>query len=233
MKIVLIRHLAPSIEPGICYGRMDIPPDPASFAQLPALATHPALRALATHPALRALATHPALRALATHPALPGTAVIRSSPARRCHMMAEELARIWSAALLTDLRLQELDFGDWEGKPWDAIDRAALDLWAASPLTFAPPGGETGAELVARVAGFYADLLQARQDCIVVSHGGPLKVLAALLTGAAVDLLAPAPSFGSVNVVSCPAVPAPARSVAGGGRAKAERRDAGDHPLTE
>jgi alpha-ribazole phosphatase len=83
------------------------------------------------------------------------------------------------------------------------IGRAALDLWAASPLTFAPPGGESGAELLTRVRDFHARLCQDQQDCVVVSHGGPLKVLLALLLGTQVDLLAPAPPIGSVRIVIC------------------------------
>ena len=42
----------------------------------------------------------------------------------------------------------------------------------------------------------------AGEDCIVIAHGGPLKLLAALLRGAAPDLLAPAPPLGSVTALT-------------------------------
>ena len=93
----------------------------------------------------------------------------------------------------------ELDFGAWEGLPWDDVPRAALDAWAADVHGFAAPGGESGDALIARVRDFAGEL--SRGDHIVVSHGGPLKVLAALLTGVAVDLLAPAQALGSVVVI--------------------------------
>ena len=100
--------------------------------------------------------------------------------------------------LRVDDRLQELDFGDWEGQPWSTIPRDDLDRWAADPLAFAPPGGESGAALIARVLSFQTVL---SEDCVVVSHGGPLKVLGALLQGQVVDLLAPPPAIGSVTAI--------------------------------
>ena len=119
-----------------------------------------------------------------------------TSPARRCR-------RIAGAAAIADARLCELDFGAWEGLAWDAVPRAALDHWAAAPHDIAPPGGERGAALLARVAAFHADIRAAGADCVVVSHGGPLKLLAALLHGTAPDLLAPAPTLGSVSRIAC------------------------------
>ena len=96
-----------------------------------------------------------------------------------------------------DDRLMELDFGAWEGLPWDDVPREALDAWAADPWAFCPPGGETGAALVARIRAFWSDLPMG--DHILISHGGPLKVLAALATNQPIDLLAPAPAPGSVT----------------------------------
>jgi alpha-ribazole phosphatase len=95
-----------------------------------------------------------------------------------------------------DRRLLELDFGEWEGCAWDDVPRIALDAWAADPWGFAPPGGETGAALVGRTRSFATEI--ATGDHVVVSHGGPLKVLRHILRGASIDLLAPAPGLGSV-----------------------------------
>ena len=39
----------------------------------------------------------------------------------------------------------------------------------------------------------------------MVSHGGPLKVLAALLRGQPVDLLAPTPAWGTVEILTAQA----------------------------
>jgi alpha-ribazole phosphatase len=177
MKIALIRHLAPLIEPGICYGRLDVAVDPSANEQMGSR--------------------------LASDPRLHGAIRVWTSPALRCRGLAEAIARALVIPLSVDHRLQELDFGSWEGQAWDAIARADLDRWAASLLTQAPPGGESGADLIARIRDFHTDLRRGQQDCVVVSHGGPLKVLEALLLGKPIDLLATAPAIGSVTFVTC------------------------------
>ncbi len=120
--------------------------------------------------------------------------VLVSSPARRCLALAEAVSAATGLPVITDARLWEMDFGAWEGLRWDDVPRAALDAWAADPWSFAPPGGESGAALVSRVRAVHEGL---SVPSIIVSHGGPLKVLAALIAGRAVDLLAPAPPMGS------------------------------------
>ncbi len=127
-----------------------------------------------------------------------GASMVWSSPARRCMAVAEALG----LTVGYDARLLELDFGDWEGMAWDGVDRAALDVWAVSPTEFAPPGGESGEALVARVRSFHAMMREAGEDCVVVSHGGPLKVLRALLRGEAIDLFAAPLALGQVEIVT-------------------------------
>jgi alpha-ribazole phosphatase len=177
MRVTLIRHPAPAIAPGICYGRLDVAVDAASSD---------------------AMASR-----LTLDPRLRGAGRVWTSPAIRCRGLADAIARSLALPLSVDHRLCELDFGAWEGRAWDDIPRADLDRWAASLLTQAPPGGETGAELIARIRDFHDDLRRDQQDCIVVSHGGPLKVLQALLRSKPIDLLAPAPAFGSATHLTC------------------------------
>jgi alpha-ribazole phosphatase len=177
MKLALIRHPAPAIAPGICYGRLDVALDPVALTRVGRIASDPALRDL-------------------RH--------VWCSPASRCLLLAEAIALAVPAPLTVDPRLQELDFGDWEGQPWNAVARAELDRWAGSPVTFAPPGGESGAVLIRRVCAFVADLRRDGRDCAIVSHGGPLKVLAALLEAKPADLLAAPPALGSVTLSRLP-----------------------------
>ena len=119
-----------------------------------------------------------------------------TSPARRCRLVADAVG-----PHRADERLQELDFGSWEGLAWDDVPRASLDDWAADPLGFAPPGGESGAALIARVQAFAGACRGGNH--VVITHGGPLKVLRAVLSSADIDLLAPAPPPGSVTLVPC------------------------------
>lgn len=122
---------------------------------------------------------------------------IWSSPSARCRAVAAA-----SGDHTVDDRLRELDFGLWEGLLWDDVPRDALDRWAADPWSFAAPGGESGAELTGRVTSFWNALPAG--DHVVISHGGPLKVLAALVTGGPVDLLAPAQALGTIRRVEPP-----------------------------
>jgi alpha-ribazole phosphatase len=171
-----VRHPAAVVAPGVCYGRLDVPvTDEAAVALAGRLAGYG------------------------------GT--IWTSPAQRCRVVAEALRRMQCALHCTtrstgpvvDDRLQELDFGDWEGLAWDDVPRAALDAWAADLTGFAPPGGETGAALVARVTAFAAALPPG--DHIVMTHGGPLRILPAILRGEPADLATPAPLLGSVTLI--------------------------------
>jgi alpha-ribazole phosphatase len=173
VKLVLIRHPPPDIAAGICYGRLDVAlrPDAADMAQAIVVS-------------------------LAGH-ALAG---IWTSPAQRCRGVAEAAARAAGIPLRIEPRLRELDFGAWEGIPWADVPRAALDAWADDPLGFAPPGGETGAALLRRVREVHDELRAAQADCAVVSHGGPLRILAALLRGEPPSLPGQSPPFGSVRV---------------------------------
>ena len=170
----LLRHPPVRPAPGLCYGRLDLPPAEGWQDLLPGW-----------------------LRRLA--PLAPET--VLSSPLARCREPAEALATRLDIPLVLDPRLLELDFGAWEGLAWDRVPRPDLDRWAADPLGFAPPSGETGAALVARVAALHAALAAAPRRWLVVSHGGPLRLLAAMLRGDEPDLLASSPPAGEMRLV--------------------------------
>nr|WP_294518634.1 histidine phosphatase family protein [uncultured Rhodopila sp.] len=178
MKLALIRHAKPLIAPGICYGRLDIPVDPAAAGITAGIVLDPGLR---------------------------GATRVWTSPALRCRQLADAIAETLAASLSVDARLQELDFGAWEGLAWDSVPRTELDRWAGSPMSFAPPGGESGSALIDRVRAFETTLRHELKDCAIVSHGGPLKVLAALLNCQPIDLLAPAQPMGTIIYVRVPA----------------------------
>ncbi len=178
-----MRHSAPDIAPGVCYGRLDIDLSPAG---------------------------HAALIAMRSTLTAAGIAKVVTSPARRCLLLAQAI----SPAPIIDARLQELDFGSWEGVAWDTVPRAALDAWAADPLAFAPPGGETGAALIERVQCAVTALLNAGEDCIVITHGGPLRLLPDLLRGHQPNLLAPAPPISAMLHLTHDIAVSPAHSAA-------------------
>ncbi len=155
---------------GRCYGRLDLPlADPDDIPSL--------------------VAGLAPLRGAAIH----------SSPLARCRLLAQALAEAWDQPTLNvDVRLMEMDFGAWEGLCWDDVPRADLDLWAEDLPGFAPPGGETGVALIARVTEFWQSLAA---PAVVVTHGGPLKVLLALAEGRPIDLAWPSPPAGSITTI--------------------------------
>ena len=125
-RLWLVRHAQPLVAPGQCYGRLDMAAD--------AVATAASAEALA--------AALPASVQLAQH-----------SPLQRCAQLAHALQALRpDLALHADARLQELDFGDWEGRAWDAIGRAPVDAWTADFASHRPGGGESLADMLQRVA---------------------------------------------------------------------------------
>lgn len=143
MILHLIRHPQPVVDPGICYGRLDLAAENVKEAAETLRFRLP--------------------------PGLP----IWSSPLRRCRMLAEEL----HPQPLFDMRLVEMNFGDWEGRPWDAIPRPELDAWAADVAGYAPPGGESPRQLQQRVLDFVAGLTVP--EAAIVTHAGVIRVLLA------------------------------------------------------
>jgi len=110
--------------------------------------------------------------------ALPVHLPVFSSPMRRCRRLAELLHR----APVYDERLSEMDFGAWELRSWDEIPRAQLDAWAAAPLTYAPPGGESVSALRARVVAFLAERrASGDEDFAMVTHAGVMRIAVAQL----------------------------------------------------
>ncbi len=101
-----------------------------------------------------------------------------SSPAFRC----TELARALSPTFTTDFRLQELDFGEWEGKTWDTIDQRALQAWMDDYVNVCTPGGESMMRMYARVSEFWAELGQFQYEKVaIVTHAGVIRLILSIV----------------------------------------------------
>ncbi|HHM04149.1 MAG TPA: histidine phosphatase family protein [Gammaproteobacteria bacterium] len=113
----------------------------------------------------------------------PWDAVV-SSPLRRCALFA---ARV-GTPLWLDPRWQELDFGAWEGLSAAEImarDATALTRFWDDPLSCGPPRGETLVALAQRVGAAWDELIRRHsgQRVLLVTHGGPIRVLLCQLLG--------------------------------------------------
>jgi alpha-ribazole phosphatase len=152
MEFVLIRHTPCDVPPGVCYGRLDLPLASTAVADI-----------------------------ADTLSRTPTVQVIYASPAQRCMELARHLAARDLCHLEIMEDLQELNFGAWEGQPWNEIARHASDAWADDPWNRAPPAGETERELFERVERFARLVESATRRVAVIAHGGPLRILRCLL----------------------------------------------------
>jgi alpha-ribazole phosphatase len=113
---------------------------------------------------------------------------IVSSPLQRCARFAEELADKLGVPLQLEAGLQELHFGDWEGRSAAQLmetDADSLGLFWANPYTFTPPNAEPLTQFSARVLAAVERLRLAHvgERVLVVSHGGVMRLLLARARG--------------------------------------------------
>lgn len=125
---------------------------------------------------------------------------IYSSPLSRCLRLTEALAKRYGLSYQTDDRLMEFCFGEWEGKKWDDIPVKFIDEWAKNPWEWQIPGGETGSMLLRRVSEVWNEIRGKEQTALIVSHGGPLRLLRQIAVNRPVELLGTLPDFGQVEV---------------------------------
>lgn len=151
MRLLLVRHPRPDVDPGLCYGGSDVAAREQETAGIAAQ-----------------------LRAAG----LPGTLPTFASPLQRCATLARALA---PQELRFDARLAEMDFGAWEMRSWDDIARREVDAWADELLHYRPGGGESVLDVARRVAAFLVDLRAgAHQEALVICHAGTIRLLCAL-----------------------------------------------------
>jgi alpha-ribazole phosphatase len=159
MKITLIRHTTLNVAPYICYGQSDV--EVSDSFELESQALLQKLRSLEFD-------------------------AVYASPLRRCHQLAQALCvedglKVAAEEIRLDERLKELNFGDWEMSPWDAIPREPFDRWANDYANLAPPNGETFTELHARAKSFVEEVGSHShgKNLLVVTHGGLIRALIA------------------------------------------------------
>lgn len=106
--------------------------------------------------------------------------LVVSSPMKRCRAFAEALAQNHDIELKVESNLQEIGFGDWEGKTRKQLlelDAKAFNNFYADPVKHIPPGAETLEALRTRV-GQVLDTLVAdsgAQRTLVVAHGAVMR----------------------------------------------------------
>jgi broad specificity phosphatase PhoE len=167
-RLVLVRHgaTAHSLERRLS-GRNDLPLTPRGVGQAAALAARLA--------------------------STPDVAAIISSPLRRTQETAQHISQALGLEVRIEEGFQEVDFGAWEGQSFGEVAASApeaMAAWAKDPR-IAPPGGESFADLAARLRPARDKILAdyAGRTVIVVSHVTPIKMLLVDAFGAPIESL--------------------------------------------
>src|SRR5262249_56009413 len=84
--------------------------------------------------------------------------------------------------------LREIDHGHWEGLGRAEVEEqfpAEYAAWEDDPFTYAPEGGESGVQVVARALPVIREIVLAHpeQIVVVVSHKATIRLIIASLLG--------------------------------------------------
>ncbi|NKC14547.1 MAG: alpha-ribazole phosphatase [Gammaproteobacteria bacterium] len=155
MRVLLIRHTEVAAAEGICYGRLEVALRCGWRADVKAVAARLPWAITSDTPVL-------------------------SSPSARCQRLAERLSDTYQC----DERLLELNFGAWESRPWKDLPADEIERWSKDVAHFAPPGGESLAELTSRASQTLRELLEnGPERAILVTHSGVIRALIAHIIG--------------------------------------------------
>ncbi|WP_018412036.1 histidine phosphatase family protein [Methyloversatilis thermotolerans] len=150
LDLYLVRHPKPEVDPGLCYGAVDLP-----------------------------VADDPVREARRLAPLLPARCRVVASALSRARLLAEAL----SPDPFIDERLRELDFGDWELKPFSDIPADGFAVWGSTLIDFQAPGGERYSDMADRVWQAFEHHRQGVQALVMVAHNGPMRALVGTLLG--------------------------------------------------
>ena len=101
---------------------------------------------------------------------------VYSSPSVRCSSLAAYISR----QVIFDKRLQEVNFGLWEGRSWDSIRPEELNRWMEDFVYRCPPEGESLVQMNDRVISFWNELQQhPYQKTAIVTHAGVIRLIIA------------------------------------------------------
>ena len=139
------RHPLPQGVQGRCIGHTDVRVDQRKAKRL-------------AHRMRRWARQHGAARAVIT------------SGLERAACVGRMLAR-WGWRHRIDTRLNEMNFGDWDGLAWSLIGAGPVDAWCCDFAAHRPGAGESVAALLARCAAFLAEPPPDAAVC-VVGHAG-------------------------------------------------------------
>jgi alpha-ribazole phosphatase len=101
--------------------------------------------------------------------------VVYTSPLQRCAQLA---AKLTSERCISDDRLMEYDFGDWELLPWGDFKSDAAQSWMNNFVDQPAPNGDSMLSMQARVNQFWRELLESKHSsAALVTHAGVQRLI--------------------------------------------------------
>lgn len=155
MEIYLVRHTETVCEKGICYGQTDV-----NIAQPYDIIFETIVQQL------------------------PKDALLYTSPLQRCVTLSKYIQKQTQITnYKEDIRLMEMNFGDWEMKNWNEIPPEELNPWMEDFVNIRVPNGESFVDLHERVSDFIENeiLSKTSQKVIIVAHAGVVRSILCLL----------------------------------------------------
>ena len=115
-------------------------------------------------------------------------AAVYCSPLRRCVDTAGFVARPHDLTPIVCDGLREIAHGRWEGLRRNEVETQFADeyaAWEEDPFTYAPEGGESGLNVLARALPVIREIVVNHEDknVLVVSHKATLRLIISSLLG--------------------------------------------------
>ncbi len=152
-QIILIRHTTPHIKSGICYGSTDVDVK-ESFVE--------------------------EANEIKCYIGQINPDMVYSSPLTRCQKLSYFLYP--NQGIITDDRLKEMDFGEWELMDWAKIDKKAIEHWSSDFVNIPTPEGENLKKVRDRALSVFNEIIEKQADqstVAVVTHSGIIRCLLA------------------------------------------------------
>jgi probable phosphoglycerate mutase len=113
---------------------------------------------------------------------------VYASPLSRTVETATILATPHRLPVIQRDGLREISHGHWEGMSRQVVETQFADeyaAWDADPFTYAPEGGESGVQVLARALPVIREIVVTHvgQNVLVVSHKATLRLLLSSLLG--------------------------------------------------
>lgn len=104
--------------------------------------------------------------------------LVYSSPLKRCKLLAGKI----SNKVNIDNRLIEMNFGDWELRPWNEITGSDVENWMNNFVVTRCPGGESYIDLYKRVKSFLSEICNfGEEEAIIVTHAGVIRAIVCIV----------------------------------------------------